>query len=274
MSGDKPQPYIRYPVRDMSDEEEEGRGYRPGFLFSKRKRQQTTSTSTTTTTTNKEKNNTTQCESHQQQPTSSVSSNVANTSNTSIPVTVASVSGSTAAYSTGAVVGSSNLPTSDPWCKCGNCSEMPPGVERKCCLNESFDLTNFQDPGFKPGEHCVLTSEFVLNSVLQTGHLQLAWVAQRRFLGFRTPQEIDVSNMNNSDYRFCAYRSYINFIYGFLGRRNRRVIPACVVGHIRNSWPSPDGIYVGFKLVDDDNEEEEQYVPADELQAIADGTEI
>lgn len=260
MARDKPQPYVRYPVKDFSDEGEEERSYRPGFLFSRHKRQGTTTTTSKKTTAR-------ETTSEQQQSSSTLSS----ITTTNLPAVSSS---STATCRTAAVFGS-NLPTSDSWCRCGNCSDMPAGVEKKCCMDEMFDLTNFQDPGFKPREQCVLESNFILNTVLHTGHLQLSWVAQRRFLGFRSPQEIDVRNMDNANYRFSAYRSYINFIYGFLGRRNRRVIPACVVGHIRNCWPSPDGVYVGYKPAEDDDEEEDNhYIPADELQAIADGTEI
>ena len=140
----------------------------------------------------------------------------------------------TATSATAAVIGS-NLPTSDSWCRCGNCSDMPGEVEKKCCMDEMFDLTNFQDPGLKPGEQCVLESNFVLNTVLDICHLQLSWVAQRRFFGFRSPQQIDSRNMDNASYRFSAYRSYINFIYKFLGRWSCLVIPACVVGHIRTA---------------------------------------
>ena len=260
-----PKAYIRYPIRDSSDEEDdEGSAsiYKPGYLFVRRKQQRNNNTTATATTT--------AAGTATVNASTAVAVSIVDTANFASTSTRA-----TATKRTPTAAVNHNLPTSGSWCKCGNCSEMPEGVERKCCLGETFDYTNFQDPNFRPGEQCVLESNFVFNTVLQKGHLELAWVAQRRFLGLRDPEDIDVKLMTNTNYRFCAYRSYINFIYGFLGRRNRRVIPACVVGHIRNTWPDPHGSYVGYKDPEhDDDEQDNQYIPADELQAMADGTEI
>ena len=47
-------------------------------------------------------------------------------------------------------------------------------------------------------------------------------------------------------YRFAAYNSYIYWIYGKLGRNNRRVVPACAVTAIRARFPEEDGRYEGF----------------------------
>ena len=47
-------------------------------------------------------------------------------------------------------------------------------------------------------------------------------------------------------YRFAAYKSYIYWIYGKLGRNNRRVVPACAVTAIRARFPEEDGRYKGF----------------------------
>ena len=47
-------------------------------------------------------------------------------------------------------------------------------------------------------------------------------------------------------YRFAAYKNYIYWIYGKLGRNNRRVVPACAVTAIRARFSEEDGRYEGF----------------------------
>lgn len=101
--------------------------------------------------------------------------------------------------------------------------------------------------------------------MLDTVSLQLLWYAQRQTLGF-TGDSLLFECMDNSNYRYHAYRAYISFVHGYLGRRNRRIIPACVVSYIRTKWPDPEGTYVGYK--DPDDESEDVYRFSDELAAL------
>ena len=50
-----------------------------------------------------------------------------------------------------------------------------------------------------------------------------------------------------SNYRYAAYRQYIWSVYGRLGRKRRKVIPACVVLAILKQFPEAGGKYTGFK---------------------------
>lgn len=154
------------------------------------------------------------------------------------------------------------LPTDQPWCRCGNCAELPTALERKCCFDECFNLVNFQDDQFNPGQQCLLTSNILLNTVLHRNVVGLLWMKQMRYKGLRR-EEMYFERMKPSECRYHAYSSYINFIHGFLGPKNRRVIPACIVTHIRTSWPDPESNYTGFRAADDD---EQQRVFNDELQ--------
>jgi hypothetical protein len=63
-------------------------------------------------------------------------------------------------------------------------------------------------------------------------------------------------------------------MHGYLGRGNRRVIPACVVTHIRCLYRDEANLYVGFRPATQEPDEEAGYIPADELAAIYEGTEI
>jgi len=50
-----------------------------------------------------------------------------------------------------------------------------------------------------------------------------------------------------SNYRYAAYRQYIWWVFGRLGRKKRKIIPACVVLAIQKQFPEADGSYTGFK---------------------------
>jgi len=48
--------------------------------------------------------------------------------------------------------------------------------------------------------------------------------------------------------RYALYRDATTFISGYLGKGNRKQLPACVVGEIQDSFPAPQGgTYTGFK---------------------------
>ena len=52
---------------------------------------------------------------------------------------------------------------------------------------------------------------------------------------------------NNDNLRHAAYRRYILWRFGRLVEGNRVVILSCVVCKIRRLYPSPDGLYRGFR---------------------------
>ncbi|XP_061190502.1 uncharacterized protein LOC133198423 [Saccostrea echinata] len=46
-------------------------------------------------------------------------------------------------------------------------------------------------------------------------------------------------------YRYFAYRKFVRWVYQRLGKKNRRILPSCVVTKIRKTFPSQQ--YCGFK---------------------------
>ena len=111
-----------------------------------------------------------------------------------------------------------------PWCVCGKCQVMEQPIENVCCRKRP----------------CICTTEFFTSVVLDTNVLSIAIVD-------RSDVYADDPDYSPASYRKSAYRQWILWQHGYLGRANRRVVPSCVVWTVRNLYPSPDGRYLGFK---------------------------
>lgn len=131
------------------------------------------------------------------------------------------------------------------------CVAMPLQLENRCCRTE--DLSNTHIPDFN-STTCITETD-IMKVILSPEHIQADWMYDQRYLGKRG-QSIMFHNMTLKNYRYHAYRCYIFYIYGLLGRYNRKVIPSCVVNFIRQKWPDPMNNYVGFLAAEtDDNDE-------------------
>ena len=110
------------------------------------------------------------------------------------------------------------------WCVCSHCVPVENPQEQKCC-------------GLKK---CITSFQLFPNLCLDRNVLEVAIKA-------RCDMRADEIDFSTSSYRKAAYRQYILWRYGRLGKGNRRVCPSCVVRMIRITYPAPDGIYMGFK---------------------------
>lgn len=116
-----------------------------------------------------------------------------------------------------------------PWCVCGNCREMPTDLERKCCGQQTANCIS-RLPSF---------SLYCLDASILRIHRN--YREDITALGIaREPGD------DNREYRYAAYRSFIYWQHGAVGRGNRLVIPSCCVWQIRDKWPDPHGCYTGF----------------------------
>ena len=117
-----------------------------------------------------------------------------------------------------------NSPLQIPtWCTCGQCRPMIEGKERVCCRNDTY---NHEHPDFY---HIVLDERTIRVAILNNAD----WLnSARRF--------------HPATFRKTAYRQYVLWRWGHLGYGNRRVIPSCIIWKIRDSFPEPDGEYMGY----------------------------
>ena len=110
------------------------------------------------------------------------------------------------------------------WCKCRRCLPMDTPEENVCCM-DTWCITTFDHFHLLCLNHPVLT------------------VAIHK----RCDICVDPVDYTPASYRKAAYRQFILWQHGYLGRGNRRVIPSSVVWCIRNCCPAMDGVYMGFK---------------------------
>ena len=112
------------------------------------------------------------------------------------------------------------------WFNCHNCRPMPTQDENKCC-------TRTERP-------CITTNPLFTQLVLDANVLDIAMRYREDVLVLEHPR-------NNENFRHTAYRQYVLWQHGRLGQGNRRVIASCCVLAIRSRYPSPNGIYTGFR---------------------------
>ena len=122
------------------------------------------------------------------------------------------------------------------WCTCENCVPMPNIRGRLCCQSTSEEIIG----GKIDNKKCISLTDAFHDVCLNKNVLESALGTWREF----TDEEIGISNKS---YRFIAYRQYISWIFGWLEKDARKVIPSCVVNKIRLEFPPPDNIYIGYK---------------------------
>ena len=110
-----------------------------------------------------------------------------------------------------------------PWCICNKCLNMDTPIENKCCRRTT----------------CVTTTE-PFETIVLDRDMSVAIVN-------RSDDFADEPDYSPSSYRKAAYRQWTMWQIGSTGRSNRRVIPSCVVRAVRNRYPAPDRIYLGYK---------------------------
>lgn len=110
------------------------------------------------------------------------------------------------------------------WCKCTYCRTMPQEVENKCCGRRN----------------CVSQGRRFRKLCLDAEYLQLC---SKNTADIRN----DRQDSSSRTFRKAAYRNYVLDTHGYLGKGKRKIVPSCCVLCIRRHYPSPTGVYMGFR---------------------------
>ena len=87
---------------------------------------------------------------------------------------------------------------------------------------------------------CITSYELFQNLCLDRHVLELAIRA-------RCDIRVEPLDFSMSSFRKAAYRQFILWEHGYLGKGDRRIIPSCAVKKVREQYPAPDNVYMGFR---------------------------
>ena len=113
------------------------------------------------------------------------------------------------------------------WCACGHCRAMETEIENFCCRD-----TNVAPDNYFEGHKHITESEGFKMVCLSKPVLDTALSVFNHFRGD------SIENIDNKSHRFAGYKQYIFWVYNYLGKGVRKVIPSCAVWKIRNEFKS------------------------------------
>ncbi|XP_033120131.1 P2X purinoceptor 7-like [Anneissia japonica] len=130
--------------------------------------------------------------------------------------------------------------TNTDWCSCDKCSVMPTTEECLCCMEILKIKDKFVEdaPAIVDGNMNCITQHPGFRSIcLDIWALQLAYD--------EIPKKGKREGTTHEKYRHTSYRNFVKWIWGYRGKHQRTVIPACAIIKIRSKFQSKK--YVGFK---------------------------
>ena len=102
-----------------------------------------------------------------------------------------------------------------------------------------------------PNQPCTLCGE---NPCVVVGIYNDLVEHAEELMGERNEEEERDDQLTAKEIRFRLYRLAIWLLHGHLGRGNRKRLPRCVMGEIRDLFPNRPGVsYVNFKGNDENN---------------------
>ncbi|KAJ8018040.1 P2X purinoceptor 7 [Holothuria leucospilota] len=123
------------------------------------------------------------------------------------------------------------------WCACEECIPMPTVRESLCC-REIPEVENRREEVVDIG--CITHHEGFQPVCLNVHVLLVAYLQFRQQYGEREGHAI-----NDRQYRYTAYRQFVRWCWGYLGKHVRVVLPSCAVRRIREAFPAAE--YAGFQ---------------------------
>ncbi len=122
------------------------------------------------------------------------------------------------------------------WCQCGICVDQDKSANRHCCqeVQALKTLANGSSVGcitLHPGFEPVVLNRYVL---------ELTYNQYKHLYG-----QIDMPL--DRRWRHLCYRNLVMWVWGRLGKRNRKALPSCILKVVRDRFPSVTGEYKGHK---------------------------
>ena len=108
------------------------------------------------------------------------------------------------------------------WCACGHCRAKETEIESFCCRDTNQPLDNYFE-----GHECKTESEGFKMACLSKPVLDTVLLVFNHFRGD------SIENTYNKSYRFAGYKKYIFWVYNYLGKGVRKVIPSCAVWKVK-----------------------------------------
>jgi hypothetical protein len=124
------------------------------------------------------------------------------------------------------------------WCMCGECRAMDAATDCICCR----EVTVISEELYE-SFHCISKAPEFLILCCRRSVLENVLACFGNIRG----DSISI-NPENASLRYAAYRQYIWWIYKYLGPKNRRIIPSCVLWSIRENYPEESGSYIPFRF--------------------------
>lgn len=137
------------------------------------------------------------------------------------------------------------------WCFCGNCSLMKTRFECYCC-HESEIIKNMLGNNECITEHVSFESVIINIDTLKTARYHMLLNEK-----YSHARQTLLKEESNRVWRHVAYTQFVYWVNSWmpLGKKKRKVIPACVVNKIRDEFPESDHNYVGFRSTEDNDPE-------------------
>ena len=126
------------------------------------------------------------------------------------------------------------------WYICGECRSMESATGCICCR----EVTAIPEELFE-GLPCISKAPEFSMLCCRRSVLENVLVCFGNIRGDSVTR-----NPENSNLRYAGYRQYIWWIYKYLGPKNRRIIPSCVLWSIRKKYPEESGSYIPFTFSD------------------------
>ncbi|XP_039650889.1 uncharacterized protein LOC120555826 [Perca fluviatilis] len=132
----------------------------------------------------------------------------------------------------------------DWWCSCGQCQPMATEEECLCCRESDVFRQCLEN-----SEACCVTAMDDFPALINPAVVRTFFNVPKINWKRRPVPEGPDGQLSAKQCRLVAYRIVLEWgLQGErLGRKERRVMPSCVVTTIRTKYPSPTGDYRGFQ---------------------------